>query len=126
MLWNAILLAVREIRRNLLRSFLTILGIVIGVASVITMVTIGGGATRQVADQISSLGVNLMMISPGKRMGPGQSAESAPFKVKDAEVIGRENQVNLSRNRDLVIQPDGHIRQRKLEYNGLPGRTVSF
>jgi putative ABC transport system permease protein len=43
MLWNTILLALREIRRNILRSFLTVLGIVIGVAAVITMVTIGGG-----------------------------------------------------------------------------------
>ena len=48
MLWNTILLALREIRRNVMRSVLTILGIVIGVAAVITMVTIGGGATVQV------------------------------------------------------------------------------
>ncbi|MFH1136530.1 MAG: ABC transporter permease [Pseudomonadota bacterium] len=90
MLWNAVLLAAREIKRNLPRSFLTILGIVIGVASVIAMVTIGGGATLQVTEQISSLGSNLMMISPGKRMGPGQSSTSAPFKIKDAEALARE------------------------------------
>ena len=48
MLFNTILLALREIRRNLLRSFLTILGIVIGVAAVITMVTLGNGATQAV------------------------------------------------------------------------------
>jgi putative ABC transport system permease protein len=54
MLGNSILLAFREIRRNVLRSFLTILGIVIGVAAVIIMVTIGGGATVQVSQQISS------------------------------------------------------------------------
>ena len=54
-----LLLALREIRRNVLRSSLTILGIIIGVAAVITMVTIGGGATVQVANQIRSLGSNL-------------------------------------------------------------------
>jgi putative ABC transport system permease protein len=54
MLWNAILLALREIKRKVLRSFLTILGIVIGVSAVITMVTIGGGATVQARQQIAS------------------------------------------------------------------------
>ena len=60
MFWNSILLALRAIRRNLLRSFLTILGIVIGVSAVITMVTLGNGATRAVSDQIASLGSNLV------------------------------------------------------------------
>ncbi len=90
MLWNTVLLALREIRRNVLRSVLTILGIVIGVAAVITMVTIGGGATVQVKQQISSMGSNLLMISPGKRLGPGQSTGSIPFKRSDAEAIARE------------------------------------
>ena len=48
MLWETILLAIRAIRRNVLRSSLTVLGIVIGVAAVITMVTMGNGATAQV------------------------------------------------------------------------------
>ncbi|SEM03906.1 putative ABC transport system permease protein [Syntrophus gentianae] len=90
MLGNSILLAFREIRRNVLRSFLTILGIVIGVAAVITMVTIGGGATAQVSQQISSLGSNLLMVTPGKRLGPGQSSDTVPFKVSDAEAITRD------------------------------------
>jgi len=55
-IWNALLLSLKEIRRNLLRSFLTILGVVIGVGAVITMVTLGNGATRAIADQIESLG----------------------------------------------------------------------
>ncbi len=90
MLWNTILLAMREIRRNVLRSALTILGIVIGVAAVITMVTIGGGATVQVRQQIASMGSNILMVSPGKRMGPGQSTGSVPFKQSDAEAIARD------------------------------------
>ena len=80
----------REIRRNVLRSVLTILGIVIGVAAVIIMVTIGGGATVQVKQQIASMGSNLLMISPGKRLGPGQSTGNIPFKRSDAEAIGRD------------------------------------
>ena len=90
MLANALLLALRELRRNVMRSFLTMLGIIIGVASVIILVTLGGGATKQVTDQISSLGSNLMMIAPGKRMGPGQGGSSTPFKLADAEAIERE------------------------------------
>jgi putative ABC transport system permease protein len=90
MLWNTILLALREIRRNILRSFLTVLGIVIGVAAVITMVTIGGGATVQIQQQIASMGSNLLMMSPGKRLGPGQATGSIPFKENDADAIARE------------------------------------
>ena len=73
MIWNALLLALREIRRNVLRSFLTILGVVIGVAAVIAMVTLGNGATRAVPSQIASLGSNLLMIRTGQHMGPGRA-----------------------------------------------------
>jgi len=86
MLWNTLLLALRAIRRNLMRSFLTILGIVIGVAAVITMVTLGNGATQSVSDQISSMGSNLLMVRPGQRYGPGAEA-AAPFKSADVEAI---------------------------------------
>jgi putative ABC transport system permease protein len=90
MLWNTILLSLRAIRRNVLRSFLTVLGIVIGVAAVITMVTIGGGATEQVKQQIGSMGSNLLMVTPGKRLGPGQSSDNIPFKLADAQAIARD------------------------------------
>ena len=89
--WNTLLLALREIRRNLLRSFLTILGIVIGVASVVTLVTLGDGATKMVSDQISSLGSNLLSIRPGQRMGPGMGGAGAPaFKMSDVEAIRQQ------------------------------------
>jgi putative ABC transport system permease protein len=90
MIWNAVLLALREIRRNLMRSALTMLGIVIGVASVITLVTLGSGSTAQVADQIASMGSNLLMVTAGKRLGPGHSSTASPFKLSDAEAIARE------------------------------------
>ena len=90
MLWNTILLALRDIRRNVMRSFLTILGIVIGVGAVITMVTLGGGATEQVKQQIGSMGSNMLMVAPGKRLGPGQSSSNIPFKLSDTEAITRD------------------------------------
>ncbi len=92
MLFNTFWLALREIRRHLLRSFLTILGIVIGVSAVITMVTLGNGATMAVQSQISSLGSNLLMIRPGQRMGPPSAGVAgAPFfKEADAEAIATQ------------------------------------
>jgi putative ABC transport system permease protein len=88
MIWNTIVLAVRAIRRNLMRSFLTILGIVIGVAAVVSMVTLGNGATQAVSDQISSLGSNLLMVYPGRRLGPGRGSAGAPsFRIEDADAI---------------------------------------
>ena len=89
MLLNTLLLALRSIRRNLLRSFLTILGIVIGVSAVITMVTLGNGATLAVQNQISSLGTNLLQVRPGQRMGPGGGGGSA-FKEEDAAAIASQ------------------------------------
>jgi len=93
MLLNALLLALRSIRRNLLRSFLTILGIVIGVSAVITMVTLGNGATLAVQNQISSLGTNLLQLRPGQRMmgpGGGGGASAPAFKEEDADAIATQ------------------------------------
>ena len=89
MLLNTLQLALRSIRRNLMRSFLTILGIVIGVSAVITMVTLGNGATLAIQNQISTLGTNLLQVRPGQRMmGPGGGGVGAPaFKEVDAESI---------------------------------------
>jgi len=91
MLWNALLLAMREIRRNVLRSSLTALGIVIGVAAVITMVTIGAGATAAISAQIASLGSNILMVRPGQGFGPSRSlGSSRPFEIRDADIMAQQ------------------------------------
>jgi putative ABC transport system permease protein len=91
MLRETILLAFREIRRNIMRSSLTILGIVIGVAAVITMVTLGRGATMKVSTDIGKLGTNLLMIRPGQHLhGGGAYSRGDNFKVDDADAIARE------------------------------------
>lgn len=84
---NALLLAFRQILRNPMRSLLTVLGIVIGVAAVITMVTVGNGATTAVREQIESFGNNQLMLRPGQRMGPGGSAGAPSFKRDDIEAL---------------------------------------
>jgi putative ABC transport system permease protein len=91
MLFSVFMLALRSIQRNLLRSFLTILGIVIGVSAVITMVTLGNGATLAIQMQITSLGTNLLMVLPGQRLpgggGGGGGAGVPHFTEADAEAI---------------------------------------
>jgi putative ABC transport system permease protein len=91
MLLNAILLAMREIRRNVLRSSLTALGIIIGVASVIIMVTLGNGATAQVTADIANMGSNMLSLVPGQRTGPGGASGSAkPFRRQDVDALSRD------------------------------------
>ena len=91
MIWNAFAIAVREIGRNLTRAFLTVLGIFIGVAAIITMVTLGQGATLAVKAQISSLGNNLLTLRPGAGFGSRASSAGVPhFTEKDATIIGEQ------------------------------------
>jgi putative ABC transport system permease protein len=89
MLLNALQLALREIRRNVLRSSLTALGIIIGVAAVIIMVTLGNGATARVTTDIASLGSNLLQVRPGQRAhGPGRTRSTAPaLTIEDVAAI---------------------------------------
>jgi putative ABC transport system permease protein len=88
MFFTTIILAVREISRHKLRSFLTVLGIVIGVAAVVTMVTLGKGATAAVTQQISSLGANILQIRPGQGFGRGGGGPQAPdFDMDDVTAI---------------------------------------
>jgi len=90
MLFSVFMLALRSVRRNMLRSFLTILGIVIGVSSMITMVTLGNGATQAIEEKITSLGTNLLMISPGQRIGGGGGGGVPQFVESDAQAIASQ------------------------------------
>ncbi|MBK6738052.1 MAG: ABC transporter permease [Haliea sp.] len=87
MFGTSLLLALKEIRRHKLRSFLTTLGIIIGVASVVTMVSLGNGATQSVQEQVSSLGTNLLTIRPGSGFGRGGGARPAFFDLDDVEAV---------------------------------------
>jgi len=90
MIWTTILMAFREIRRNPMRSGLTMLGIVIGVASVIIMVALGRGAATKITSDIAGMGTNLIIATPGsERKGPAASA-AQPFKQDDVRSVVRE------------------------------------
>jgi len=84
MFFNAFILALREIRRNITRAFLTVIGVVIGVAAVVTMVTLGRGATEMVKSQISHLGSNVVILRPGQ--GWGQWGVSL-FSLSDVQAV---------------------------------------
>ena len=96
MLWEAIKLANQSVRRNALRSILTLLGIVIGVGAVIALVTIGNGTTQKVMEDLSKLGSNMLIARPGREtFGPGGGgADARSFTERDVALL-RENLPNV-------------------------------
>jgi putative ABC transport system permease protein len=91
------LVSLAAIRANLLRSFLTILGIVIGIGSVITMVAIGEGAQRQISDQIQRMGTDVLTIRPQQQRSGGVSqGEQSRLFTKDAVVLRAELGDNIT------------------------------
>lgn len=87
MIGNAFLLAFRQIFRNPMRSLLTVLGVVIGVSAVITMITVGNGASVAIKEQIEAFGNNQLMVRPGLRLGAGQKVGAPAFKIDDVEAL---------------------------------------
>jgi len=92
MMWKSFVMALRHMGRNIMRTVLTTLGILIGVAAVIAMVSLGRGATTRVTSDLQSLGHNLLFVVPGTQPhGPPSGAMGArPFLVDDARAIARE------------------------------------
>jgi hypothetical protein len=90
MITTTFLMAITAIRRNAMRSFLTTLGVIIGVASVIAMVTLGRGATASVTNDISALGNNLLIVAPGADRRFGSSSSAQPFNQNDVRAIREE------------------------------------
>jgi putative ABC transport system permease protein len=78
------LLAIEALRRNVGRTLLTMLGIIIGIASVITIMSLGKGSTKSIVDSISAFGANVLTVSPGKaRRGPGGESSTVTTLVSD-------------------------------------------
>ncbi|MFM9863947.1 MAG: ABC transporter permease [Micropepsaceae bacterium] len=92
MIWTTLQLAWRELRANLLRSLLTTLGIIVGVAAVVTVVTLGQGLTMKVTADIASMGRNLLFVVPFTPQRAGPATPQTPFKIDDAHAIEREIQ----------------------------------
>ena len=91
-----VMVALAAIRANALRSFLTTLGIIIGVAAVIAMVALGEGAQRRVQDQIARIGTTVLTVRPGAQQAGGVRFEgNSAMSIEDAEAI--RNEVPLKR-----------------------------
>jgi len=126
MIWNAFLIALREIRRNLTRAFLTVLGVIIGVASVITMVTLGDGTTKALQQQISSLGSNMLMIRPGMGFGPRSASAGIPdFTMEDVAAI-REQIENISAVAPVSSSEMGTIYMQEARSTTITGTTLEY
>ena len=88
MLWETVKLAMSSIRRNVLRSVLTLLGIVIGVGAVIAMVTLGNGASSKVQENLAKLGSNMLIVRPGQStFGPGGTSDARAFDERDVAAL---------------------------------------
>ena len=108
MLVEAIRLAIRAISRNALRSFLTMLGIVIGVGALIALVTIGNGTTAEVAADLASLGSNRLFVRPGQMAPTAVAPEARPFTAHDIEALrpelaGAQAVAPVARRRGTVV-----------------------
>ncbi|HJZ50011.1 MAG TPA: ABC transporter permease [Roseiflexaceae bacterium] len=87
-IWESVKIALSSLRANKLRTILTMLGIIIGVASVVALMAIGNGAQVAITSQISSIGSNLLTVFPGQRRGPGPAAiQSQGLTLADAEAL---------------------------------------
>jgi putative ABC transport system permease protein len=92
-------LAVSALRNNLIRTVLTMLGIIIGIASVITIISLGNGATESIVGEISSFGANILTVTPGKtQRGPGMGGGSTVDTLveDDVEVLEKLDNVSLA------------------------------
>jgi putative ABC transport system permease protein len=86
-MWQMISIGLRSIRANLFRAFLTVLGIIIGVGSVISMIALSAGAQRAIDEQIESLGTDVLTVSQGSRYRLGVSEDAHTLTVDDASMI---------------------------------------
>ena len=117
--------ALESIRANFMRAALTMLGVIIGVAAVITMVALGSGAQKAIDQQLQSLGANLLTINTGMWFMRGVSRQQNTLTIDDAEALGREA-VHLT-----AVVPEMSIRDQVKSGNrninvSITGTTPNF
>lgn len=97
------MLAFRQIRRNFLRAFLTMLGVIIGVGAVVVMISIGNGTTKMITDRISSLGSNLVLVFPARAMNPSGANLRRNFSLQETQRLQA-----LTQNYIQALAPISH------------------
>lgn len=117
-------LSFRSLQTNLLRSFLTMLGIMIGVATVIAMISIGQGTNDQVTSQIQSLGSNLITVTASSSSGQGGTGSDVTLKLADADPISKIDTVKYVAP---VMQATGQFKNgANLASTSVIGTTPSY
>src|SRR5512142_3183496 len=102
MVWGEVIkVALGAIRANKLRSFLTMLGIIIGIAAVIAMVALGQGAQRSVQDRLSQLGTNVLTVRPGQQFMGGVDRGDRRLTMEDAEAVEKTQRYVLALSPEL-------------------------
>jgi putative ABC transport system permease protein len=109
-LTNLFRIAVRALVRNKLRAFLTMLGIIIGVASVIAMLAIGEGSKRSITEEMSSMGSNLVMIMPNfQRRGGVSLGASSSMALKYSDVTAIRNEATSISAVSPTVNANGQV-----------------
>ena len=113
MILNAFFLAFRQIRRNFLRAILTMLGIIIGVGSVIVMISLGNGTTESITKNLSNLGSNTLIIFPSRSVGPNTtSSERRKFSLNEFEALKAQT-LGLARLATPVMNTSSLVQYRE-------------
>lgn len=118
MILNAFILAFRSISRNYLRAFLTMLGIIIGTGSVVIMISLGNGMSKQVKDSISSLGNNLLTIYPSRGLDTSGKSLRKNFNLQEVEAIKSRvygiDSIAPVANNSALIRYKNHSRESEI------------
>ena len=123
---ETVAVALQSIKANALRSILTALGIIIGVAAVITMVALGTGAQRAVEDQIASLGANVLSVYPGMSFSGGvASTNRVSLTIDDADALERDGQFIKAVVPEIVSQQQVKYVNKNINTN-VTGTTANF
>ena len=123
---ETVAVALQSIKANALRSILTALGIIIGVAAVITMVALGTGAQRAVEDQIASLGANVLSVYPGMSFSSGvASTNRVSLTIDDADALERDGQFIKAVVPEIVSQQQVKYINKNINTN-VTGTTANF
>ena len=123
---ETVAVALQSIKANALRSILTALGIIIGVAAVITMVALGTGAQRAVEEQIASLGANVLSVYPGMSFSSGvASTNRVSLTIDDADALERDGQFIKAVVPEIVSQQQVKYINKNINTN-VTGTTANF
>jgi len=123
---ETVAVALQSIKANALRSILTALGIIIGVAAVITMVALGTGAQRAVEEQIASLGANVLSVYPGMSFSGGvASTNRVSLTIDDADALERDGQFIKAVVPEIVSQQQVKYINKNINTN-VTGTTANF